>query len=206
MAAKKEITGGPLTAKERITAEANDPEGVKEVMNSLEDRAGSPEQILQSWAEVCRTALLERFPSIDVDPRRVEEGVEQAGLGHPAPEWYCAQIINHVHVLGRVLDNVDAWTAVSIAFRLGRLTKELQILGFEEPLASGMKVVEGGKKGVHARDSGKADRNLRIKDKYAERRAAGQPQHRIFADLKREVGLSSRQLERILQKKLGRQR
>jgi hypothetical protein len=80
MAARKIVTGGPLTRRESLEADTRDVEAVSEAMAPMKERAGSPQEIVRSWAEECRLRLLTNITGVDVDPRKVEESVERAGV------------------------------------------------------------------------------------------------------------------------------
>ena len=119
MVARRTVTGGPLTARQRL--EADDLDGVTEVMADMKERLGSIQDIICDWVTACKAELREKMPGVNLSAGDGEGAVADAGFEHPSPEWYCARIINRGTIFLALARKGDAWGAANFGYRCGRL-------------------------------------------------------------------------------------
>ena len=129
MVARRTLTGGPLTARQRL--EADDLDGVKEVMADMKERVGPIQDIIGDWVTGCKAELRDKLPGVNLSAGHVEGAVADAGFEHPSREWYCARIINRGTILLGLACKGDAWGAANFGYRCGRLIQEYQDAGYE---------------------------------------------------------------------------
>ena len=164
MVARRTLTGGPLTARQRL--EADDLDGVTEVMANMKDDFGSIQDIADGWVSACRAELREKMPGVNLSAGDVEGAVADAGFEHPSREWYCARIINRGTILLVLARKGDAWGAANFGYRCGRLIQEYQDAGYEAFVISGLASVKGAAKGGKHRARAAKPRHAAMIEEY----------------------------------------